>query len=32
MLERKEIMEILRETKVLREGHFRLANGKHSRQ
>ncbi len=32
MLERKEIMEILRETKVLREGHFRLTNGKHSRQ
>lgn len=32
MLERKEILEILRETKVLREGHFRLASGRHSRQ
>ncbi|MGE5551647.1 MAG: orotate phosphoribosyltransferase [Bacteroidota bacterium] len=32
MLERKEIMEILRETKALREGHFRLASGKHSKQ
>lgn len=32
VLERKEIMEILRETKVLREGHFRLTNGRHSRQ
>ncbi|MCL6589215.1 MAG: orotate phosphoribosyltransferase [Firmicutes bacterium] len=32
MLEQKEILGILRETKVLREGHFRLTSGKHSRQ
>ncbi len=32
MLDRKEILEILRETKVLREGHFALANGRHARQ
>lgn len=29
MLEQKEILEIFRETKVLREGHFRLISGKH---
>ncbi|MGE5598354.1 MAG: orotate phosphoribosyltransferase [Bacteroidota bacterium] len=32
MLERKEILGILRETKALREGHFRLASGRHSKQ
>ena len=32
MLEEKEILEIFRETKVLREGHFRLTSGKHSRK
>lgn len=32
MLEQKEILEIFRETKVLRDGHFRLTSGKHSRQ
>jgi orotate phosphoribosyltransferase len=32
VLEQKEILGILRETKVLREGHFRLTSGKHSRQ
>jgi orotate phosphoribosyltransferase len=32
VLEQKEILEIFRETKVLREGHFRLTSGKHSRQ
>ncbi len=32
MLEQREILEIFRETKVLREGHFRLTSGKHSRQ
>ena len=32
MLEQKEILEIFRETKVLREGHFRLTSGRHSRQ
>lgn len=32
MLEQKEILEIFRETKVLREGHFRLTSGKHSKK
>lgn len=32
MLDQKEILEIFRETKVLREGHFRLTSGKHSRK
>jgi orotate phosphoribosyltransferase len=32
VLEQKEILGILRETKVLREGHFRWTTGKHSRQ
>ncbi|MGE5529088.1 MAG: orotate phosphoribosyltransferase [Patescibacteria group bacterium] len=32
MLDRKEILGILRETKALREGHFKLASGRHSRQ
>jgi orotate phosphoribosyltransferase len=32
VLEEKEILEIFRETKVLREGHFRLTSGKHSRK
>lgn len=32
MLEEKEILEILRETKVLREGHFRLTSGRHSKK
>lgn len=32
MLEQKEILEILRETKVLREGHFRLTSGRHSKK
>lgn len=32
MLERKDVLEVLRETQALREGHFRLANGRHSRQ
>lgn len=32
MLEQKEILEIFRETKVLRDGHFRLTSGKHSKQ
>jgi len=31
MLERKEILGILRETNALREGHFKLASGRHSR-
>ncbi len=31
MLEQKEILEIFRETKVIREGHFRLTSGRHSR-
>lgn len=32
MLERKDILEIMRETQSLREGHFRLKDGRHSRQ
>ena len=32
MLEQKEILEIFRETKVLREGHFRLTSGNHSKK
>ncbi len=32
LLEEKEILEILRETKVLREGHFRLTSGRHSKR
>jgi orotate phosphoribosyltransferase len=32
MMTEKEILEIFRETKVLREGHFRLTSGRHSRQ
>jgi orotate phosphoribosyltransferase len=32
MLDQKEILEIMRETKVLREGHFRMTSGRHSRQ
>ncbi|NLY73958.1 MAG: orotate phosphoribosyltransferase [Firmicutes bacterium] len=31
-MEEKEILEILRETKVLREGHFRLTSGRHSKK
>lgn len=32
MMTDKEIMEVFRETNVLREGHFRLTSGRHSRQ
>jgi orotate phosphoribosyltransferase len=32
VLEQKDILEIFRETKVLRDGHFRLTSGRHSRQ
>jgi orotate phosphoribosyltransferase len=31
MLDQRKMMEILRETKALREGHFNLTSGKHSR-
>ncbi|MGE5557952.1 MAG: orotate phosphoribosyltransferase [Bacillota bacterium] len=30
MLDQKELLSIFRETRVLREGHFRLTSGKHS--
>lgn len=32
MMTEKEILEIFRETKVLREGHFKLTSGRHSKQ
>ena len=32
MMTSKEIMEVFRETNVLREGHFKLTSGRHSRQ
>lgn len=32
MMTEKEILEIFRETRVLKEGHFRLTSGKHSSQ
>lgn len=32
MMTEKDILEIFRETQVLREGHFKLASGRHSRQ
>ncbi|HOJ77625.1 MAG TPA: orotate phosphoribosyltransferase [Bacillota bacterium] len=32
MLDQKELLEIFRETKVLREGHFKLASGKHTKK
>lgn len=32
MLDQKEILEIFRETKAIREGHFRMASGRHSQK